>query len=219
MPKKGDQLTFGEISLLKWWIQNGADLNSELMGYDITKEIKYILIRDYNLNPVKRSFIETIKINPLPLKKLNSLKSSGWEITPLAQNNHLLEVSVAEGHAIDNEQIAELSEIKDHITWLNLGNQGIRNDDLTFISNFSNLTRLRIENNYVSDEGVKHLVNLHNLVSLNIYNNPITDNSLEHIEQLQNLKKLFLWKTNITSTGIDRINQTRSDIVINAGYP
>ena len=219
MPKKGEQLTFGEISLLIWWIQNGANLNGELMEYDIPEEIKYILIRDYNLNPVKRPFIEKIKINPLSLERLNSLNSLGWEIAPLAQNNHLLEVSVAEGHALDNGQIAELYEIKDYVTWLNLGNQGIRDDDLTVISNFSNLTRLRIENNYVSDAGVKHLVNLQNLVSLNIYNNPITDDCLDHVEQLQNLKKIFLWKTNITSEGIDRINQNRSDIVINAGYP
>jgi len=217
MPKNGEQLTYGEISLIKWWIGNGADLYGELMKYDISAEMKYILMRDYNLNLVERPFVEKFKIDSISSVKLNSLRTMGWEINPLAQNNNFLDISIAEGYKIKSGQIAELNEIKDNITWLNLANQGIKDIDLTIVSKFHNLTRLRIENNNISDKGVKHLVHLKNLISLNIYNNPISDNSLEYFEQLQNLKKIFIWKTNITSIGIEKLKFARSDLHIIAG--
>ena len=43
MPKDGEQLTFGEISLIRWWIEDGSKLNKMLKDYKITEDIKFIL--------------------------------------------------------------------------------------------------------------------------------------------------------------------------------
>ena len=214
MPKDGEQLTFGEISLIRWWIEDGSKLNKMLKDYKITEDIKFILKRDYKINYIKQSFIESLKVDSVNAEKLDSLNSLGWEISSLSQKNNLLEVSVFNGYQIQPNQLNELLEIKDNITWLNLGNQNLTDDDLYLISKFKNLTRLRIENNSISDLGIEYLIALPNLLSLNVINTSITDKSINHIKNLNSLQKIFIWKTNISQSAIEELKSIQVKLTI-----
>ena len=56
MPKDGEQLTFGEISLIRWWIEDGSKLNKMLKDYKITEDIKFILKEIIKLTSIKQSY-------------------------------------------------------------------------------------------------------------------------------------------------------------------
>lgn len=201
MPPKGEPLTFGEINILKWWLENGASPEAKLTSMKLTEEIRKTLLHDYDLDTHPKSFVETVKIEKLPDDIVAELENAGWRVNVLAQTNNLLEISPTNKSQISEEKLTVLLKAKNHITWLNLGNTHIANDDLKIIAQFPNLSRLRLENSQVSDAGLEHLTALKNLESLNLFGNEITDSGLEFLQKLPALKKVYLWKTNTTEKG------------------
>ena len=210
MPPKGEPLSFGEINILKWWLENGAKSEIKLSALNIPEEIKSTLLHDYGLDVNPKPFVETVQIDALPESVLTELESAGWRVSILAQTNNLLEVSPEA--KVTSEAMNALLKAKEHITWLDLSNSELMDNDLEALSQFSNLSRLRLEKNNISDAGLSHLTELKNLESLNLYGNPITDAGLIHLEQLPALKKVFLWQTAVTEAGKTNLKDVKADL-------
>ncbi len=202
MPPKGAPMTFSEINILKWWINNGAKPKAKLTSFEI-KDPNFleILERDYAIDLSPKPFVETIQIEPLAVNILKELETNGWQVKALAQNNFLLEVSVLKGKTFEKGMLDILSKAKNHITWLNLSDLDLIDDDLQSLIELKNLSRLRIEKNQITNEGLKHLKGLDNLEVLNLYSNPISDKGLDILKEMKGLKRVYLWKTEVTEEG------------------
>ena len=92
MPPKGDPFTFGEVNLLKWWLQEGYEPNAKLKSLNATEDIKRLLLQEYDLDINPKPFVETVQLAPIADGVLKELEQEGWKLNKLAQTNELLDV-------------------------------------------------------------------------------------------------------------------------------
>lgn len=216
MPPKGSVMTFDEIKIMEWWINSGMSFETYLSEMEIPEDIKVILLRTFGVDAVKKSYVEKIQVTPVEEMIAEELKAMGFELSPLAENNHLLEVSVND--SVTSGEIEALLKAQEQITWLNLGGSDIQDDMLNYIGKLPNLTRLRLEKNTISDTGVAYLTDLKHLESLNLYGTAVTDRCLESIGQLPALKRVFLWQTAVTQEGVEALKSKREDLEVDLGF-
>lgn len=217
MPPKGIPLSYTEKVLLKWWIAQGSKPDNKITDYEITDEVQQVLIKEYGLDTRPRPFVERAQVPTVEDAIITQLENKGWKVDKLGQETNLLEVSKAHIEKPMPLSVSDLLPIKEQLTWLNLADTKITDDDLIIIGQFLNLSRLRLENNTVTDAGLQHLIALSHLESLNLYNNRITDAGLLVLEKLPALTRVYLWKTDITQVGISKLQVNRPEMQINAG--
>ncbi len=201
MPPKGSPLSYAEVQILQWWIDQAADstLTAAVAVGDVT--FTRVLFTDYGIDISPRPFIERSPIAPIDDAIISKLKTAGWQVRPIAQDIHYLDVSTSVTE-VNDEMIQKLRMAKEHITWLDLNNSHLSDSDLSFISKLTNLTKLKLNNNPISDKGINLLSNLKHLEILNLYGTAVSDDILTALKSMSALEKVFIWQTNTTSEGI-----------------
>ena len=214
MPPRGAALTFGEIQIIEWWMQNGAD---SIAGFSLQKPLDekmvYTLLRDYNIDYNPKMYYESAKVSPLSSDTITILQQNNFDIDFMGEDNHFISVTF-KGQSITDEQISKLELAKNQITWLRLSDCNLTDSQLKFISNLNNLTRLNINSNPIADENIKYLSGLKHLISLNLYNTKVTDLSLEYLVNLKSLKTLYVWKTGISAAAISDKSSSHPEVKI-----
>lgn len=214
MPPKGDPLTFGEIQLIEWWMQSGADSiskfsNSKNMSTDLIKT----LIRDYQLDYSPKPYYEKVIVDSLSSTTQLELQKNQFVVDFMGENSNMISVTY-KGDSLGKPHMEKLLLAKDQITWLNLSNSKIYDSSLNIIESFTNMTRLNLHSNPITDEGMTNLLNLKHLNSVNIYNTKITKEGIEQLLELPSLKKLYIWKTDISSEEIKELKNKFTHIEI-----
>lgn len=219
MPTKGTPMTFTEVSLLSWWIDSGADSALHLTEAEVPDHIKALLLRDYELDTRPKPYVETAQTSPLTPESRQALETAGFAVNVLAANSNFVEVGpkTIRGQ-VSSEQLQTLPQAKAQITWLNLGDAGLKDSDLQAIGQLDQLTRLRLENNNITDAGIAHLSKLSHLESLNVYGTQITDAALDVIGKLPSLKRVYLWQTKVTEPGVEQLRSKRPNLMIDIGF-
>ncbi|MFC3879124.1 c-type cytochrome domain-containing protein [Algoriphagus namhaensis] len=215
MPPKGAGLSYGEITLLNYWIKNGMGGDLAVTDEEIPEEIQSILASDFGLSTKRKAHYEKIKVEKVPEETLAGLKSEGFRISTLSEENNFLEV-VATGK-LTKENLDALLEISEQITWLDLGNSGIEDSWLSVLSDFPNLTRLVLDNNQIGDQVSKALANLDHLESINLYNTSVGDSTLEVIAQIKSLRTAYLWNTKVSKDLVAKFNESNPKLKIDSG--
>ena len=215
MPPSGLPLNYYEIRILEWWIDSGLSFEESITAQEVPKEIKEMLLEHYKLSTVKKPYVEIAEVEPAPEQAIQKLRANGFKVNQLASSNYLLEVSGTD--TVTAEQLKSVLEVKEQLTWLNLGNCGITDDMLSTISELPNLTRLRLEKNPVSGEGVKQLSQLPHLESLNLYATQVDDAALESIKSISTLQSIYLWQSKVSQEAAEQLRQDRPKLDVNTG--
>ncbi|RIA08611.1 putative membrane protein [Flavobacteriaceae bacterium MAR_2010_72] len=217
MPPNGIPLTYNETTLLKWWIENGAEPETSIIDSKLNDAVKNILLNEYNIDLTPKPFAESITLQALSETVISNLENKGWSISVVSPNSNLLDASPKNGVKFTSEMLKDLLAAKKHITWLKLGNTSVNNEDLKRISQFENLTDLRLNDTKITDEGLSHISKLNNLEALNIYDTTISDEGLNAIKALKKLKRIYLWKTKVTPSGISELQDNKPKLTIISG--
>lgn len=215
MPPKGEPLTYQEVRLLEYWIEQGASFDMVISEQNIPEDIKVIIEQHYQASTKKVPYVERVKMEAASAEVLATVQSAGFSINPLAAKNNFVDVSYR--GTITKDKLQELTKAKDQLTWLNLSDTGLQDDWLSVVSQFPNLTRLRLEKNQIGDKGIAQLKELSNLESLNLYGTNITDEGLSNFENMRNLKKLFLWQSKVTKEGATALQAKLPGLEIDLG--
>lgn len=213
MPPNGDPLTYSELKILEWWIKEGASFEQFLISYDTPDDINHLLLRDFGVDTKPKPYFETLQLPTIPQQKLDQLNRLGWHFSFLSNHLNVLDVSFKKGD-ISFEMIANLTEIKAHITWLDLSKTVLNDEILKSVGQLENLTRLNLSNTNINDTNISHLDNLKHVEVLNLYGTNITDESLKILQNLSSLKRVYLWKTNVSDAGVERLKSMRQDIKV-----
>jgi hypothetical protein len=177
--------------LITWWIEKGkADPKFTLMAADealIAWAIPRLKIQGTEL-------IQAIGIDSIQIQQL---EKKGFRVRILSPQSRALDVVLPEEMAKSqaSELLKALLPIKENVYWLSMAGTGIKDSDLTMISQFSNLRRLRIENNPISDDGIAALKNLTQLEVLNLNGTRISPTGLGPLAEIKSLRSLYLWNT------------------------
>ncbi len=216
MPPKGEPLTYDEIQVLEWWINNGADVNKPLKEHDIPLSVQQVILRLYGLDTQPKPWYASVKLPPADSLQLLALEDAGFQVKTLGQENPLLDIKYPDKE-ITRAQLQQLETLKEHITWLSLANTNIENDWLEIVGKFPNLTRLQLEKTNISDEGISHLTQLEHLEALNLYGTNITDDAIDHLKTIPNLKRLYLWGTKVSPQGRSALAEAQPELEVIGG--
>ena len=228
MPPKGKtQLTKGQVTLLTWWIDQGAPFDKKVIDLKITDAARPALAAltgasatktDADLNEKKgESPVMTMSI-PVPNPEaVAQLKAVGMLVMPLARGQHLLEVSAINAPDFDDLQAAELANLSQQVAWLRLSNTKITDKSMAVVANFKNLIKINLEGTAVTDAGLIFLSKLPYLESINLVGTRVTDAGLKSLLNLKHLKTVYGWRSEITVAGAGSFQKQNPDAQINVG--
>lgn len=202
MPTSGTALTYHEVKLLEWWILEGASFVDYIPDLQATESVKSTLFSLYNLDITPRPWIEKTKVASLDSLTLVEMRSTGLQVNQLSQSNGWIEVGLAFGEKIKEEQLESLAKASEQITWLEFKNAGLSDEDLKYLQPLKNLTRVRLQGNNISSLGVATFSNFKHLESLNLNETKIDDSIFNILKNNNSLKNIYVWQTDITPEAI-----------------
>ncbi|GAB5554178.1 MAG: hypothetical protein Sapg2KO_37690 [Saprospiraceae bacterium] len=215
MPPKGDPLSYPEIRLIDYWIKNGLSQESSITNDSLDQEIKGLIENYFGLSLIERSMVEKRPIGAATPQQLEQLRAQGYLVQVLSDEVNYLEVSPTTNWSKSN--LKALVDLKKHISWLDLANQEIDDQDLKTIARLPHVTRLQLSQNPITDAGIRHLSDLQHLESLNVYGTKISDDALEIFAECKSLRYLYLWETKISEAAVAKLRRQRPDLKVDDG--
>jgi len=219
-PKEKPQLTEQEISLLKWWVDNGADFNKKVKEIQQPEKIKSVLTALQNSSQVRKinTDVPSIPVEKADESAIEKLKDFGIVTLPVAQNNNYLSATlITDSNARDLAAIALLPTVKKQLIWLKLSNAQINDSALSVIAQCTSLTRLQLDHTNVTDKELTNLKELKQLQSLNLVGTKITASGIIQLKELKNLQYLYLYQTNINNTDWNLVKQSFPKTMLDSG--
>ncbi len=210
MPPNGDPLSYGEIRLLEFWIQSGADTVQHLKAMAIPKDIEALLARDYALDLRPKPFAEQFDFPPLDSSLVVDLKNKNFLVRNVSTNSHAVEVNVPYGSV----NTADLEPIAGNIIALKLEQQTI--NDFSIFQKMTYLQSLSLRQaQFPSASDLLQLKTLPYLEILNLGQTTINKEDIIALcQQLPRLRKLFIWETGITPEEHEALQQQFESIEI-----
>ena len=217
MPPSGVPLSYDQIATLEWWIDNGAEKQMPVTLARNDAKIQRLMELQYGLDLREKTYLETLALaSPTP-EELKTIQGEEYIWRFLNPEQSFLDLKFTK-KKIETNDLLKIQSIKKNVTWLNLTDCMLNDNHLSYLSDFSNLTRLKIQKNpLVTNKGIEALQNLENLTELNLYGTRVSNAALNTLGQMESLKKLFLWNTRITAKAIADFKAQHPDVEVIAG--
>jgi uncharacterized membrane protein/mono/diheme cytochrome c family protein len=221
MPPKGKpQLTENQISLLSWWIDNGAPTDKKVSELKVSDEIKPALaslvgVAGQAVPKTKTVFSE--KVEPANADAIAALRKLGVVVNPVSQDQNFIEVSAINAGNFSDADLNLLTPLSEQIVWLKLGRTKITDAGMQDISKLKKLSRIHIEHTAISDKGLKLLSGLPYLEYINLIGTKVTDEGLRDIAPMKSLRSIYVWKTATSDSGIVNLKKSNPALTIVAG--
>lgn len=211
-------LTPVEISLIKWWINAGADYQKNIAEFNADEKSKYLFSAYMGISTEDNKDIILPDVPAPDPKQIKQLEEEKVIIRLLSSKTNLLEASLVMVQNTDAAHIEKLlqklSLIKDQLYRLDVKHCNLTKQSVATISGFSRLSKLDLRKTNLTDEAINPLSNLKELSILNIGENNITDQAFTTFKQLSGLKKINLWQTKVTEEGINNFKSESKNIII-----
>lgn len=210
-PKEKKQLTPGEISLLHWWINTGADFNKKVKELPQTEKIKPVLLALQSGSSDGQKKVTDVP--EIPVAKpdeaiIKRLKEAGVIVVPVAKNSNYLSVSFVTAGAGADSLVKLIALLKKQLVWLRLDHAIISDTTMDEIAKLSALTRLYLSHTNITDKGLAKLQSLQQLQSLNLVGTKVTAPGVMQLHKLRSLKNLYLYHTRVNSSNWALLQKT-----------
>lgn len=219
MPPKGKTpLTENEITLLHWWVQNGADFTKKVAQLPSDEKIKTVLKTYTQVEAAQESPVFKLSIDAADEADLAILRKHGLVANPIAKDQPFIEINAINAPLISTKELTDLSRIQDQIVYLKLGNTRVGGDFMKEVAAMPLLITLDLHHTKIADKDLEGLKNLAYLESLNLVGTAIGDKGLSILAKIKSLKRIYLWQTQVTEKGLQQLKKTRPDVVIRSGF-
>ncbi|MFT4735050.1 MAG: hypothetical protein ACI9K1_002008 [Arcticibacterium sp.] len=195
-PSRKPQLTSGEITLIEWWISEGADFSKKVEELNQSSEIKEVLNR--LMEKKGPSELPTEPIQMMDEQALKTLRDYRVAVVTVAQNSNYLAINLV-GKSIPDFVWAALEKANMHIVSLKAKGSKLTDKQWQSLSQFQNLRTLDISQTNILDE---HLIQLNKLIELRVLNlteTQISSGSIEKLASLEKLRNLYLFGTRLNN--------------------
>ncbi|MFT3949605.1 MAG: hypothetical protein QM763_21760 [Agriterribacter sp.] len=211
-------LTPVEISLIKWWINAGADYEKNVAKQNADDKSKYLIAAYLGIDAANEKEIILPEAAAAYSNALNQLKDANIIIRSIASTSNLLQASFVMLQQSTEAEITKLVEtlslVKGQLYQLDIKHCALSKEALALISNFTMLNKLDMQQTKLTDEIIQPLSKLQQLSVLNIGENEITDKVFSILKEIKALKKINLWQTKVTEDGIKNFQSVSKDIII-----
>ncbi len=226
-PADKEQLTAGQIELLKHWVKKGADPAMTLADLgapqDLNETIDAILAAASEEPAKKKEEVAKHQLTDaqkkLAQKVMKEVNATGASLMPIAQDTPMLRFTALNvADRFGDGELAALEPVADQIMWLDLGRTKVTDSGLATVAKMPHLEKLHLEGTKVTDAGLKHLSGLTELRYLNLYKTSVGNAGLKHLASLGNLDRLYLWQSEVTAEGAEKLRQSLPNLNINLGW-
>lgn len=231
MPPKGKtQLTDEQVTLLTWWIDQGAPFDKRVADLKVPDTVKPALASlggatgvgqggsaVASAGPAPVSPVLTMKVPAPDAKAVEELKKANLLVLPLSKEQNQVEVNAVNATSFSDAQAALLPKLSEQIVWLKLGDTQISDATLAQVGKLKNLQKLHLDQTKITDAGLKQLRPLANLEYLNLYGTGVTDAGLAELQNLKSLKTVYLWQTKTTEAGIANLKKAMPSLEVVGG--
>lgn len=211
-------LTAIEITMLKWWINAGADYNKNVAQLNADDKSKYLISAYLGIDAGSEKAIVLPVVAAADTNALKKLKEARIIIRPVAASSNLLQASFVMLQQSTEAEITrlleQLSQIKEQLYQLDIKSCPLSKEAVQIIGGFSGLNKLDIQKTHLTDEIITPLANLQQLNILNTGGNEITDHALPVFKAMKALKKVNLWQTKVTEDGIKNFRSAMPAITV-----
>ncbi|MCE7067547.1 c-type cytochrome domain-containing protein [Dyadobacter sp. CY326] len=225
MPPKGKpQLATDQITLISWWIDQGAPADKKVAELTISDQVKPALAAlgtSSAANATAKntvSAIQNVKVPAASEKDLSALRKAGLIVNALSQDQNLLEVSAVNTPNFSDKDITLLAPIAEQIAWLKLGDTKITDSALKEMSKFKNLNKLHLEHTIVTDAGIAHLKSLPLLEYINLVNTKVGDSGLREVAAFKGLRSVYVWQSAVTDSVVNEVSRKYPNVMIVNGF-
>lgn len=237
MPPKGKTpLTGTQITLLTWWIDQGALFDKKVADLVVTEAVKPALTSlggstestitastsalpagSEPAGPAPLLPVLTLNVPAANPKIIDELKKMGLLVLPVSKENNQLEVSAVNVRTFSDAQAVALVKLSNQLVWLKLNDTRITDAAVASIAKLKNLQKLHLERTAITDSGLKKLTGLPYLEYLNLYGTAITDVGLTSLGHLKALRSVYVWQTRVTESGITTLKRALPSVEVIGG--
>ncbi|WP_316748868.1 c-type cytochrome domain-containing protein [Pedobacter gandavensis] len=220
-PKEKPQLTAEEISLLQWWINEGATADKKVADLKQPEEIKPVLMSFQTGAAVSKKKVaadipeeEVGKADPAAIEQL---KKAGVVVIPVLSNSNYLSASFVTAKA-DPEVLKLLDALKKQLIWLNLANSSVTDAGLAIVAKLENLRKINLSHTTITDKGLALLKGLPKLQVINLVGTKVTAQSIiTQLKGLKELQHLYLYQTGVEQKDQAKLKSSFNKVSLDFG--
>ncbi len=227
-PKKQEQLTEGEVNILKWWVESGAKRDitvaeaqppsevftamTELVPAEIRqqREIERLekIAQQKKLAKQQRQELSKKIQDSVPEKLRPMLRF----ISTMDASIHFSSVSIQD--QFTDSDFAALTEFTDYFTAVDLSHSSITSATVKALASCKNLRSLRLADTKIKTEDLAYLKTLPALESLSLHSTEIDSSALNHLGEISSLRHLYLWSTKVSASDLDAFRKKYPNIKV-----
>jgi uncharacterized membrane protein/uncharacterized protein YjbI with pentapeptide repeats len=215
MPPEGKSpLNENEISLLKWWIDNGADPELKVMEASKNQEIESV-IRIYltELETQQRNrYLQKLSTENL-IKSLSNTENVEIEIDPFDAKSVFISMKFPPA-AFGDKDLINLQPVFQNITKASFIGSDITDDGFYHLGQMTSLKELYLQQTQLNGEGLSQLSRLTNLELLDLSKTKISDGNLLNILILPSLQDVYINETSISKEVVEAIKTNKPKLNI-----
>ncbi len=214
MPTKGTPMSFKEVQLLRWWIEEDKDYKTHTSEMEMNEDVVETILDLYSADFSPKPWYEKEKAPPVEEMVLEKIRKEGYKVNVLsAEGNYLEIVNTKKTDASG----LEVENIRSNVLFADFKNTELKPETFGDISLLKNLVRLQLQGSNTTSEDISKIEPLPRLESINLFGTAIDDKALEHLSKFPSLKRIYTWQTNVSEAGIKSITEVRPDIEIIGG--
>lgn len=213
-PNEREQPSSAELELLIAWLEEGSDFNTKVSSMSGAIRIKTYW-NVLKTAPVE-NWLPTADINAGDSKAMESLKSAGVLVLPVARNSNYLMVNFVNTNSATGVTEA-LVKLDKQIVDLRAEDMAVSDSLLTALGRLSNLRRLSLNNSEFDEQGLQPLFRLPELRYFNLVGTSVSDATLLKLNEMKNIRKVYLYNTRVTRKGIDSVQDRLPTLEIDTG--
>ncbi|WP_373493864.1 c-type cytochrome domain-containing protein [Aquiflexum sp.] len=210
MPPEGKTpLNENEVSLLKWWIDNGADPELKVVEASQNPEIESVVnVYLSELEKQQRDrYLQKLSTENL-IKSLGNIGNVELTIDPYDEKSIFLSMKFPPSSFGDND-LLKLQPIFQNITKASFIGSDLSDDGFYHLGQMTSLKELYLQQTQIKGDGLSQLTGLKNLQLLDLSKTKISDGYLLNILMMSSLQELYLNETSTKKEVIDAIKENR----------
>ena len=218
-PREKGQLTENQVSLLHWWIANGADFSRKVKDFEQPEKMQSVLLtfQDVQGSRDTVTFVPTARVTKADEKIFDRLHSRGIMAMAVGKESNYLSVNFFTDTLVSDEDMELLLSLKKQVIWLKIGFTDLTDAQMSKIAQLTNLTRLSMEHTSVTDEGIAQLSACKQLKYLNIVGTLVTAKGILALKDLTQLRSVYVYQTGVATSDWPDLEAALPGVKIDSG--
>jgi hypothetical protein len=217
MPPEGKlDIEAHELTLLKWWIDQGSDDHKPLSAMNLTDEVRAAMAKMGPLSP-NQTDPPSMPVSEAPdpalidaVRQLQDEFSSAISFESAGSSSVVFSAASLR-KSFDDAALERLTPVMPHLVSLDLTATAVTSRGLAVLASAGRLRQLRLGETAIGDEVMALLSALPSLESLNLYGTGVTDAGIDSLRSCSGLRDLYLWNTSVGPDAIERLRRHLPD--------